>query len=236
MILVKDTSIAAQTNWEGGEPSWHHDTRRFTLEEDDFDLTPANFVNVGLYSQGGVLNWHTHGERLGADYKLVRSNIATLIALETSMFTNWGNITAEEKTLAAQYFAIPEAEIINELGTDYDKHAKKWIKKSRIARDSRFNEAFFVAFNAYGEAVGKTELKEIEKHVLDTAYIRGLESQSDDGVDALFDYIEARTGTEFENTGWKANGHTPVNGQTNDEAIQSIMDVLKGGKYKTNKE
>ena len=63
------------------------------------------------------------------------------------------------------------------------------------------------------------------------AYVNfGVEGSLEGDDVGLFDYLESRVGTPFENTGLLSKGYN-VEGMTINEFSERLMDVLKNGNY-----
>ena len=178
---------------------------------------------------GDITSWYHYGESAGLDYKAVRAKISIIAYTVTVGFTDMSQLTSDETRYCAEMFALPFAEIATELGSELEYYTEDWINRSEEARKIRWYKAKIKAFGCYAKQECIHELKKIETDSLCTAYFEGIEGTLEDNEEGLFDFVASRVGTSYELTGWKAQGYTPINGDTNEEAIDSIMNILQNG-------
>ena len=183
-----------------------------------------------LDKSGDITSWYCYGEDVGLDYKAVRSKVSVIAYTVTVGFTDMAQLTSDETRYCAEVFAIPFTNIATELGDELEYYTEDWIARSSVARKIRWGKAKIKAFGCYTEQDCKHELKKIENDSLGTAYFEGIEGTIEDNEEGIFDFIYSRTGTSYVTTGWKAQDYTTVvPGLSNEDAINSIMNILENG-------
>jgi hypothetical protein len=160
------------------------------------------------------------------DYKVLRNKVIIRVATE-----GFSNLTAQEKEIASENFCVSKADrdsvhtIDEQVAFGIEYH-----KKSTIARSKRRKSIEAEVYNRIQSAVERADLMSDAAAMIDAYVDFGVEgSLEGDGV-GIFDYLESRVGTPFENTGLLSKTYT-IEGMTVSEFSARLIDVLKNGNY-----
>ena len=149
-------------------------------------------------------------------------------------------LTDVEKDIIAENFAKNDdgfAWVQSHLYGGWNHYLDKWIEKSKEARLQRWEKSKKYIFNQIFEA--KQVLTEVEERSLVTSYFEGIEGIDQDGVEGIFNYIEATVGTSYDGVsgtnpiqGLKNKNYSPIDGQsTMNDVTVGTMDIIKNGNY-----
>lgn len=185
------------------------------------DTVPANYEDIS-----SIKNWSCHGYFLDKDYKLVRSHIISLVQA-----TGFSNLTAEEKDIACRDFCVSKADrdtvhtmeqqIAN--GIEFHRRSIRARLDRKIAAEGEVYNRMSIA-SERSELIG--EVTNMTKDYIDF----GVEGTLEGDAEGLFDYLESRVGTSFENTGFLSKTYT-VEGMTVAQLSARLIDILKNGNY-----
>lgn len=180
-------------------------------------------VSSGYEDISSITAWATHGASTGYDYKVVREEIAALV---TSI--GWESLDAGEKEIASKYFVVDKASrdevytTIQQIGLGLLHH-----KASVEARTLRYAKASMEVYNRLSPAESKVVIGDVAD--LGFKYVQyGIEGTVEGDPEGFFDYLEARSGTSYENTGLATKTYEP-DGMTLAQLVTRLMDILKLG-------
>ncbi len=221
------------------------------LEKWDDDLLSGNkpficseSVESGYVDISNIVNWSKFGINTGRDYKFVRNEIKILvIAIAGVDFTNWNNLTENEKIIASEYFCAPySCRILMHTLQEQHVFAKIFNDSATQSRKDRFDHAISIirtkltwddtqeVVDEMMEQYEKPTTRKFNRNLANNYIYYGREGTVEGDPLGLFDYIEARVGTYYETLGLAAKGYIPETG-TLAELVTEIMDILKNGNY-----
>jgi len=206
--------------------------------------TPAGYSDIS-----SIENWDKYGVILiGSavnfmDWKCLRSAIK---ALANSITTNdipgnWGLFSSVEKQLVCKYLTnkVSAADFIATYTSQTDRVniSLNFDKLSIEARTQRYYRMWSFAYGRFGSL----NVLDFLNHALRDgdrvgAYIAGIETKADDGVDALLDMIDGTTGTIYiagaadDLKGLRHRTYTIVDGSgdTIADVCDHLLDIASG--------
>ena len=205
-------------------------------DEADLSGNPAIIVAAsapaGYQDISSIENWDLHGHGAKKDYKFIRYEIMVIAAV-----TGWANLTTEEKTLAAKYFAVgkTERDEIYTLDQQIDIGMLHHIN-SVESRNIRLAKVQMHLFNRLGKAdiaIMSADVEGLTDHYL----TEGVEGTLEGDGEGIFDYVD---GTARSNHKWDGLGADiglrdktfVVEGFANCSLFADmLMDILKNGNY-----
>ena len=195
----------------------------------------------GYTDISSIENWHNIGQILIGqfdyfkDWKCLRSKIKEKVEEKAGFnYSNFNNLSTEEKKIACVYIpnlinpidfvtTITSQEERIQISTEFD------IKSSK-SREQRFKAARIFTFSNLNVNDCMNLINDISDK-LTLSYFMGIESKELDGHDGLFDYIESKTGTIYENNGLLQKNITPISGLSLLQFSQGLMSILREGRY-----
>lgn len=183
-------------------------------------------VSPGYTDISSITNWDRFGYSL-SDYKVVRNEIIILAANQGFI-----NLSQGEKIIASKMFAVIKAyrDTVHTI-EEQIQHGMSFHIKSTEARSIRRNKAKVEAYNRLQNGAERADLMGGVGTLLEMYVNYGIEGiGSGDIIPGLFDYLESRVGSAYENTGLLSKTYT-VEGMTIPEFSAKLMDILKNGNY-----
>jgi hypothetical protein len=205
------------------------------LEAGAFPVQFSETLTQGWTDITSITNIDKYGTASGKDYKYVRKEIKTLVyAIAGADLSNWNNLSAPEKVMASKYFVVPKSyrDLVH-TDSEQIEYGIGFNTKSIESRISRRAKAISVIYNGLAMSDADETIDDVSNTSnLLYKYINfGREGTVEGNPEALFDYLEARTGTAYATTGLKAKAFTPI-GYANMEAlVAGVIDILKNGNY-----
>lgn len=189
-----------------------------------------SLVEVKYNDNGGTY----FSAKTDKDYKFVRNEMKLLvIAAVNTDYSNWaGGLTDDEKKIACKHFLAPKS-LRDAIYTDAEQESfgESFHNGSVMSRNKRAAKAVGKLYNRLNTADADIVIDDIEANKILKKYSEfGREGTIEGDAEGLFDYLEARTGTQFNTTGLKAKGWSP-NGITLDALVSEVMEVMKFGNY-----
>ena len=203
------------------------------IEQMGYEVEDSNKVFNDMCSESTIrgagmpltfTEWHEVGEIIGYDYKFVRAMIYTEME-------DYDSLTDAEKDIVCSYVLVDLDTMKAQLGDKYEHSLSEWDRKSKICRVNRYEKAKTYLYQALELADAKSILVELTTgQDLATRYAGGIEGTlEDEGAEGLFDYIESRSGTSYENTGLSSKSFTPKDGLTMEAVSSVVMNILNTG-------
>ena len=162
----------------------------------------------------------------GKDYKYVRQKIIDGV----TSAGGFSNLTTAEKEIATRWFAVAKSDRDTVYTTEQQiLLGLQFHKGSTESRQTRMAYATMEVYNRLSPSEVEEVLSEVQDLV--AKYVQyGEEGTLEGDGEALFDYIEARSGTSYTSTGLAAKSYVP-DGKTLSELVTRLMDILKDGEY-----
>lgn len=182
-------------------------------------------VSTGYQDISSITNWLRFGYRL-VDYKVVRHNIIIIAAT-----TGFSNLSQSEKEICATMFAVAKSDRDSLYSLEQQIiHGREYHTQSVLARKARRHAAESEAYNRIIDGNERADLMNGVKPLLDVYVEFGVEGTVEGDIIGLFDYLESRTGTAYENIGLLSKTYT-IEGMTLSQFSAKLMDILKNGRY-----
>lgn len=166
---------------------------------------------------------------LYTDYKAARVAIYYLVVSKGG----FDNLTSIEKEIAARWFVVgsdKQAQVFSlpeiiALGKIYNN-------SSGIARKARLEAMMIELWNRLSQNQVNDIISAMNFSKVSVNYIElGQEGTLEGNPEGLFDYVEARSGTSWENTGLRVQNYTPLGMSNCAELADRVMDILVNGNY-----
>lgn len=208
--------------------------------------TPSGYQDITSIKNWDFV-WFMGGLR--RDYLFVQNEIAELVAA-----LGWNTLLSKEKRIASQWITV-DAEKRGQI-LNFNQQTRAYVDFLVAARNARFIRCQF-AFSEIFLRLQPIDSQEIMNDfgsgmIINTStpgsyanYFQeqtiglasrfieyGIKGTLEGDKEGLFDYVEARTGTSFENTGLRAKNITP-SGITINQLHNRTMRVLASGFYNT---
>lgn len=200
---------------------------------DAMNSIPRNLIGKGNPST--ISEWDQYGQQIGYDYKYVREKISALtlvISTTSDDYDDWDLVEPEDKEIAVRYMAVPANMVITYCGginAVYKSIIEEWVRLSKECRHNRMEAAKVFIFECIIEA--KQLLVDVNSSLVPN-YYEGIEGTlEDEGVEGLFDFLESRVGTSYENNGLAETGYTLIGSRQWTDVVDGVMDILKYGDY-----
>lgn len=167
-----------------------------------------------------------HGESL-VDYQVLRANLATQIASE-----GFETLNANDKYIASKHFVTSKTDRDSVMTMErqiaeriiYHKHSIGYRLQRRLAVEGEI-------FNRLQVTADKEDFIGDVRTLFDNYVDFGNEGTVEGGAEALFDYLESRSGTSYENTGLLSKSGYTIEGMTLAQLSAKVMDIFKNGNY-----
>ena len=164
-----------------------------------------------------------------SDYKSAR------IGIFVAMITKGGfdNLPLEEKQIASKWFVVGRTER-NSVHTVEEQVENGLIynTESINARSKRLSKCMIEAYNRLTDEQIQSIMATMNFSKTAYAYVEaGQEGTLEGNPEGLFDYIQARTGTQWETTGLRVQNYTPIGYNNCQELSDRLMDILVNGNY-----
>lgn len=194
-------------------------------------LKASTVIDAGYMDYSSILHWSLYGDRADRDYKFIRARIAELF-----LIAGWSNLSTEQKEICCRYFVVPKTNQDEIFGvSDQVANGVLFNKNAVASRAARINSASSEIRNRLQKSEAVEIMNEIfTSELLYDKYINfGNEGTLEGDGEGLFDYVESRVGTSYENAGLVNKNFTP-NGYADMSAFSvHLMDILKNGNYST---
>lgn len=180
-----------------------------------------------------IQSWYKFGETIGYDYKYVRQQVILLaVGIAGVDYSDWLSIPSLDRQVVCELVGAPVALIESEVGVPQSQlFLKAWAKASTTNRTERWEKSKSYIFKVLEEGDAKSMLGELTTGVdYVTRYYGGIEGTLEDqGVEGVYDYVDARLGTSFALTGLRKKGFVPKDGLTMDEVADRVLEILQTG-------
>lgn len=191
-------------------------------------------LDAGYEDISSVENWDKYHDLFALDYKFVRDIIGGLVLTETNNLADWNTYDAAKQEIAARWFVVPEAQREDVYTIEQQIGLGQIFNKCSVeARTLRVSKATSEIYNRLSGSEAQVIINDVTgSDNLFVTYVNfGREGSEEGDGEGLFDYMEGRTGTTWESTGFDSYSYTPI-GYT-DMATLSIdlMKILKDGEY-----
>jgi hypothetical protein len=181
-------------------------------------------VNETLYKDiTDNKNWMTVGLN-EYDYQFCRSQVMEWTQSEITKHNHFSGLTTDDQTYAAMTFSVTKTErdlIRTEVEQETDW--ARFVDNMRASRTDRWDSAKkWISYRL--DPLDSIDIAETTNTLSNNYLLYGVESNADDGVDGLFDWLE--------NTS-SYSGGTGFSGKTywTQELQDGIIDILKNGNY-----
>lgn len=191
-------------------------------------VSSENLIS-GYNDVSSIFNWHSFGKRTGRDYKFIRERIREFYSQ-----TTWEQLTLEEKKICCQYFLVSSSEMNSLFNINEQiEMGKLFHENSQKSREKRLEKITAELMNR----LLPSEYNEIIEDIFSTNMLYnkyllfGREGILEGDPVGIFDYIESRSGTIYENNGFRNKPFNPIGFNNNLEFSVYLMDFIKYGKY-----
>jgi hypothetical protein len=203
-----------------------------THEEDMWEITSEPLkveqtVSAGYQDITSISNWEKYWENTCNDYKCFRNRM-----IEFMLAGNpFSGLTQAEKEIVAKNFCVAKADRDSLFTVQQQiEHGREFHKKSVLAREKRKMYAEAEVYNRILDGIEQADLMNDVSLLLQNYHKFGIEGTLEGDVAGVFDYIESRAGTPYENAGLLQKTYT-VEGMTVAQLSQRLMDIMKNGLY-----
>jgi hypothetical protein len=207
-----------------GEVSFEHE-HTFEIIDDTLHITGIKPTVKSIIQSGDF-----------KDYKQKRSAIKKQVQ-EIGV----ENLNAEDKKLAAEYFALSDQEIKGTLTSLSERLAAATIfdQESVASRNARYNAAKVLLYNVLSQADGVKVIGAMMQFNFETLYVKlgqeGTQSINYKGEadsPGLYDFIQSTPeGIATFGYGLAELGLTPLEGYTVASLVEQVMAILETGTY-----
>lgn len=206
---------------------WYNDNKRIaaicSLVDDSFDFESNNCTEITTFNNVKIFK-----ELFIIDYKKWRAWLQ-----QYQLSTGFDNLPSNEKLIIAQNFACNNTDIFSQLPllSDREKYGNVFHIFSVNCRRQRMNKCVSVIYNRLQISDANEIINDVKANSLYDNYIDfGREGTLEGDPEGIFDYIESRVGTSYEDTGLASKSFTPIEGSLSDIVVKTI-DILKNGNY-----
>lgn len=230
--------------------NWDEETNRCTGEFKDSHVAAASLAS-DYTDISSIENWAKFGPQLVGnffglkDWKCLQREIKTLALQKVSndFNANWNVLNANEKQIVCNYLLslVPPAKFAQTI-TDANERTAVSIEFDLNNRRARGNwqsgtgRAQILRVFLFGK-IGKDNalyaLVDVVKDGLLELYEGGIEGTEEDGVTGINDFLLARTGTVYEDTGLAKRSYPVVDGSGDSlqDVAESMVQIASNGMY-----
>lgn len=161
------------------------------------------------------------------DYKKQREDLREYVSL-----TGFANLPEEHKEVASKNFVVERADrdTIHTLEQQIE-FGIEFHKKSIACRKERQIRMMAELYNKLSKSEYEEVITTMEENSLPQYYVDfGREGTEVGDEEGLYDYLQATSGTKFQETGLAAKNYSPV-GTTMSGLVCDCMNIVKSGNY-----
>mgnify|MGYP007073179287 FL=1 len=222
-------------------------------EEEVTDIVTTENVGLKLVNLQ-TIGWRDRKAVRDRLKTLVYTKMGVAIPADTEDPAKWNLLTDEEKSIAVHWFLVGKADFQNEVKNDdtywicEGQKYRKWTNEVRQQRLEFIESIVMKRMAVLDEAkqvladmnqiskdtlldfddVSKVLNNKVRLRPLTRLYVAGLESEADDGVAALRDYLNSEAGTPFATNGFRNLTYSFNSPHTADTTADECIDVIDG--------